>query len=77
MKNAEHLREQSDCLHRGESGPDFPAGAGEASFEDRGTEDSIVGLEGRQAMGLERLEVGNGSEGARRMRALANSILFE
>lgn len=76
-KNAEHLREQRDCLQRGESGPDFPGGAGEAGFTDRGTADSIVSLEGRQGMGLAQLEITERlAPGAKLMRESANKILF-
>lgn len=77
MRNAQHLAEQRECLWLGESGPDFPAGAGEGSFKNRGTEESIESLEGRQAMGLAPLEIRPGlSAGARLMRERANEMLF-
>lgn len=77
MRNAEHLLEQRECLRLGESGPDFPAGAGEGSFKNRGTEESIESLEGRRAMGLAPLEIAEGlSVGARAMRERANEMLF-
>lgn len=76
-RNARHLREQRECLERGDSGPDFPGGAGEGAFADRATATDIKGVEARRAMGLEPFDAAWGkSQGVRVIRRAANEILF-
>ncbi len=77
VRNARHLREQRDCLDGGESGPDFPAGAGEGDFDGRATAKDIVGSEARRAMGLEPFDAAWGeTNNVRALRRTANEILF-
>ncbi|CAK9782520.1 DUF1479-domain-containing protein [Cutaneotrichosporon oleaginosum] len=76
-RNACHLRKQRDCFERGESGPDFPAGVGEADFDGRATAADIKGAEGRRAMGLEPFDAAWGrTQGVQALRRAANEILF-
>ncbi|BEJ02402.1 hypothetical protein CcaverHIS631_0701970 [Cutaneotrichosporon cavernicola] len=77
QRNAVHLRQQRDCLERGESGPDFPAGAGEGDFVGRATAKDINGAEARRAMGLEPFDAAwGGTQGVRALRRAANHVLF-
>ncbi|KAM5345919.1 hypothetical protein ACJ41O_011780 [Fusarium nematophilum] len=64
QQNAQYLVRQREAFRRGTPGPDFPGGAGESGHVGRPTEGMLRGWadgEGRRAMGLERLVVGEGA----------------
>lgn len=51
-KNADYLQRQKECFLKGDVPPDYPKGDTEANFKGVGKEEDIVGLLGREAMGL-------------------------
>ena len=67
--NIEYLVRQRQAFRDGTPGPDFPGGMGESQHIDRPTEAMLrkwANVEGRQAMGLEKLVVGECASGGQR-----------
>lgn len=73
--NAHYMVRQRNAFLDGHPGPDFPGGVGEADHVDRPGVDSMS-AEGRAAMGLDQLTVGDEAPaGAREAIESANRIL--
>ncbi|KAK5995420.1 putative YbiU-like protein [Cladobotryum mycophilum] len=67
--NVEYLVRQRQAFRDGTPGPDFPGGVGESQHVDRPTEAvlrGLAGVEGRRAMGLEKLVVSSSVSGGQR-----------
>ncbi|KAH6896708.1 hypothetical protein B0T10DRAFT_526107 [Thelonectria olida] len=77
--NAAYLVRQRQAFRDGTPGPDFPGGAGESRHVDRPTEEMLRGWTngtGRKAMGLEKIEVGEGATpGQRDAVERSNAVL--
>jgi len=52
LANVKYIKDQREQYLAGVPPPDFPGGAGESGFTNKGVESDILSLEGKRAMGL-------------------------
>ncbi|KAM0752554.1 DUF1479-domain-containing protein [Meredithblackwellia eburnea MCA 4105] len=76
--NVKYVKRQREAFNLGLPPPDFPGGAGESTFVDRGGKENISGKAGLQAMGFVPFDIVRsvgGSAKSEEMRIEANEIL--
>lgn len=71
--NAAYIAQQRDAFLKGVPPPDFPGGAGESSYDDRGKPQDVQSVAGKRAMGIDPLLL-EGTDMQKSLAKRANQI---